>query len=63
MTNDDSVWCGNAYQDEVPPALADTPHCDSVGTILVNDPDGGWSGAYCESCANILVDAGWSLAG
>lgn len=59
--NEAAVWCGNAYQDEVPPALATTPHCNTVGTVLVIDPEGGWSGTYCETCAQVLVAAGWVL--
>jgi hypothetical protein len=59
-TNDNEVWCGNAYLDETPLELADTPHCDAIGTELVTDPNGGWSGAYCSSCTAILLAAGWS---
>lgn len=58
--NETDVWCGNAYQDERPAELAATPHCDAIGTELVTDPSGSWSGAYCSSCAQILTEAGWT---
>jgi hypothetical protein len=58
--NDNDTWCNNAYQPEVPPELTDTPHCNAIGTELVTDPNGGWSGAYCPDCAKILTEAGWT---
>lgn len=57
---DDTIWCGNAYQDEKPTELAATPHCDAIGTELLIDPNASWSGAYCSSCAEILIKAGWA---
>lgn len=60
MIDDSAVWCGNAYQDEKPTELQGTPHCDAVGTVLLADPQRAWSGAYCKTCAQVLLEAGWA---
>lgn len=62
MMNDDAIWCANAYQDEKPTELQSAKHCNSVGTVLMTDPNSSWSGYYCADCSRILVDKGWSLS-
>lgn len=57
---EDAVWCGNAYQDEVPLELASTPKCNSIGSTLLIDPNKAWSGSYCASCTDVLLKAGWT---
>ena len=53
------TWCGGALEEKTP-ALAELDPCENVGNVLLRDPDGGWSGLYCEACSAVLVDAGWS---
>lgn len=53
------VWCGGALAERTP-ELADQKPCENLGVTSLRDPNGGWSGLYCETCANVLTNAGWS---
>lgn len=52
------VWCGGAVAERTPELAAQEP-CGSLGSIDLRDPNGGWSGSYCEACAAVLTAAGW----